>query len=117
MTKKELLELPGFKDAKDDAQIWILCPNLVDECIPIGAYYIGFIDGTENLVISTKEPEDTWQRSHFAAKTLNDMNLGILFYPALFPYLRKRGKLEGYCELRYQGRGQYGCMTRKALPI
>ena len=32
------------------------------------------------------------------------MNLGIMFYGNLFPYLRKRGRLEGLCELGKHGR-------------
>lgn len=104
MTKKELLELPGFKNAKDDAQIWILAPDVINEFWPTDAYFIGFADGTENLIIKTKDPDDTWQSARMAYKTLNEMELGIFFYPALFTYLRKKGRLGGLCELGKRGK-------------
>lgn len=104
MTKKELLELPGFKNAKDDAQIWIVAPDVVTEYWPTEAYYIGFADGTENLIIRTTEPENPWQSAMEAKKTLNKMNLGIEFYGNLFPYLRRKGRLKGYCKLGKRGR-------------
>ena len=104
MTKKELLELPGFKNAKDDAQIWIQAPDVINELCPTDAYFIGFADGTENLIIRTKDPDDTWQNARMAAKTMNRMNLGIMFYGNLFTYLRKKGELEGLCELGKRGK-------------
>lgn len=64
MTKKELLELPAFKNSK--------------------VY--------------------RWQNARIAAKILNKMELGVSFYANLFPYLRKRGRLEGYCELGHHGK-------------
>ena len=103
MTKKELLELPAFKKAKDDAQIWIQSPH-IDDYIPRDAWLLPFADGSQNLIIQTKEPEDRWQSARRAAKTLGKMNLGIKFYGNLFPYLRKRGKLEGCCKLSHWGK-------------
>lgn len=102
MTKKEFLELPAFKKAKDDAEVWISSPG-IDDYIPVDAWVLPFADGKENLIIKTEEPEETMLCSRLAAKRLNKMNLGIVFYGNLFPYLRKRGKLEGLCELRKQG--------------
>lgn len=103
MTKKELLELPAFKKAKDDAQIWIQSPH-IDDYIPTDAWLLPFADGSQNLIIKTEEPEDSWQSARRAAKTLNKMNLGIKFYGNLFPYLRKRGKLDGCCKLSHWGK-------------
>ena len=99
MTKKELLDLPAFKQANDDAEIWIQSPG-IDDYIPTGAWVLPFADGSQNLIIQTKEPEETWLCARRAARRLNDMNLGIQFYGNLFPYLRKRGELEGLCEKR-----------------
>lgn len=103
MTKKEFLELPAFKQAKDDAEIWIQSPG-IDDYIPTGAWVLPFADGRQNLIIQTKESEETWLCARLAARRLNDMNLWIQFYGNLFPYLRKRGRLEGLCELGKQGR-------------
>ena len=105
MTKKEFLELPAFKQASDDAEVWIQSPG-IDDYIPAGAWVLPFADGRQNLIINTintEEPEETWLCSRLAAKRLNKMDLGILFYGNLFPYLRKRGKLEGLCKLVIQG--------------
>lgn len=102
MTKKEFLELPAFKKAKDDAQVWIQSPG-IDDYIPTDAWVLPFADGSENLIIRTTEPEETWLCARLAAKRLNKMNLGIMFYGNLFTYLRKRGRLEGLCELAKHG--------------
>ena len=103
MTKKEFLELPAFKRASDEAEVWIQSPG-IDDYIPLDAWVLPFADGRQNLIIQTKEPEDTWLCARRAARRLNDMNLGIHFYGNLFPYLRKHGRLEGLCELGKQGR-------------
>jgi hypothetical protein len=103
MTKKEFLELPAFKRASDEAEVWIQSPG-IDDYIPLDAWVLPFADGRQNLIIQTKEPEDTWLCAMRAARLLNDMNLGIHFYGNLFPYLRKHGRLEGLCELGKQGR-------------
>ena len=102
MTKKEFLELPAFKKAKDDAEVWIQSPG-IDDYIPMGAWVLPFADGRQNLIIKTEEPEETWLCARLAAKRLDKMNLEIQFYANLFPYLRKRGKLEGLCKLGKQG--------------
>lgn len=102
MTKKEFLELPAIKNAKDDAEIWIQSPG-IDDFIPVRAWVLPFADGSQNLIIETEEPEETWLCARLAAKRLNKMNLGIQFYGNLFPYLRKRGLLEGLCELHKHG--------------
>lgn len=103
MTKKEFLERPAFKRAKDDAQVWIQMPDC-DDCIPCGAWVLPFADGTQNLIIQTREPDDPWKTARLAAKALNRMGLGIEFYGNLFPYLRKRGKLDGLCQLKRHGK-------------
>lgn len=64
MNKKELLELPAFKNAK----------------------------------------VHRWQSARIAANILNKMELGVNFYGNLFPYLRKRCRLEGYCKLGHHGK-------------
>lgn len=102
MTKKEFLELPAFKRASDDAEVWIQSPG-IDDYIPAGAWVLPFADGSQNLIINTKEPEETWLCSRLAAKRLNEMDVGMMFYGNLFPYLRKRGKLEGLCRLEKHG--------------
>lgn len=100
MTKRELLEHPAFKKAKDDAQLWIECDPDDDcsESIPYDAWVFSLQDGTQNLIIKSRVPEDAWQTARKATKTLNAMNLGIKFYGNLFPYLRKRGKLPLCCK-------------------
>lgn len=50
------------------------------------------------------EPEETLLCARLAAERLNKMELGVQFFGNLFPYLRKRGKLEGLCELGKQGK-------------
>lgn len=52
----------------------------------------------------TEELEDSWQSARRAVKTLDKMNLGIKFFGNLFPYLRKRGKLDGCCKLSHRGK-------------
>lgn len=96
--------MPAFVRAKDDAQIWIQAPDIIDEYIPTDCWLLPFEDGTENLIIRTQLPVDPWQRARIAAKTLTKMGLGIKFYGNLFPYLRKRGKLDGYCQLGHHGK-------------
>lgn len=103
MTKKEFLNLPAFKEASDNAEVWIQSPG-IDDYIPINAWVLPFADGSQNLIITTQEPEETWLCARLAAKRLNKMELGVQFYGNLFPYLRKRNKLEGLCELRKHGR-------------
>ena len=103
MTKKEFLELLAFQKARDDAEIWIQSPG-IDDFIPASAWLLQFADGSENLIITTQEPEETWLCARLAAKRLNKMNLGIHFFSNLFPYLRKRGQLEGLCELGKRGK-------------
>lgn len=49
------------------------------------------------------EAEETWLCARMATKRLNKMDLGIMFYDNLFPYLRKRRKLEGLCRLEKHG--------------
>lgn len=85
MTKLELLNLPAFKKAKDDAEIWITTPG-ISEFIPTDAWVLPFADGRQNLIIQTQEPEETWLCALLAAKRLNKMNLGVCFYGNLFPY-------------------------------
>ena len=103
MTKRELLEHPAFKMAKPEAEIWIQMPDY-DECVPsFNAWVLRFADGSENLIIDTQEPLDPWMVARLAARELNKMGLGVKFYGNLFPYLRKRGKLEGLCELKHHG--------------
>ena len=58
MTKKELLDSPAFKRAKDDARIWIQMPNVIDEAIPKDTWLLPFTDGSQNLIIRTREPND-----------------------------------------------------------
>lgn len=103
MTKKEFLNLPAFKKAGDDAEIWIQSPG-IDDFIPTDAWVLPFADGRQNLIIQTQEPEEIWLCARLAAKRLNKMQLGVQFFGNLFPYLRKRGKLEGLCELGKQGK-------------
>jgi len=103
MTKKEFLELPAFQKAKDDTEIWIQSPG-IDDYIPVGAWVLPFADGSQNLIITTQEPEETWLCARLATKRLNKMNLGIHFFGNLFPYFRKRGQLEGLCELSQYGK-------------
>lgn len=103
MTKKELLELPAFKNAKGEAQIFIHLPY-AEEYIPTAAWLFPFADGSQNILINVQETEDRWQCARIAAKILNKMELGVNFYGNLFPYLRKRGRLEGYCELVHHGK-------------
>lgn len=101
MTKKEFLEMPAFKNAKDDAAIWITHPNS-DDCWPIDSWILRFADGNENLIIRTKlPPEDLseirWLGWRKAAKKLNEANCGIFFFGNLFTYLRNKGELKGLC--------------------
>lgn len=103
MNKKELLELPAFKNAKGEAQIFIHLPD-AEEYIPVAAWLFPFADGSQNILIEVQETDDRWQRARIAAKILNKMELGVYFYANLFPYLRKRGRLEGYCELGHHGK-------------
>lgn len=103
MKKKEFLNLPAFKKASDDAEIWIQSPG-IDDYIPIDAWVLPFADGKQHLIIETQEPEETWLSARLAAKRLNKMELGVKFFGNLFHYLRKRGKLEGLCELGKRGR-------------
>ena len=102
MTKRELLEHPAFKMAKPDAEIWIQMPDY-DECVPFDAWVLPFADSSENLIIKTQFPDDPWKCARLAAKALNKMELGVKFYGNLFPYLRKRGKLDGLCKLEHHG--------------
>ena len=57
MTKKEFLELPAFKQASDDAEVWIQSPG-IDDYIPVGAWVLPFADGSQNLIIKTEEPKE-----------------------------------------------------------
>lgn len=41
MTKKEFLELPAFKQASDDAEVWIQSLG-IDDYIPAGAWVLPF---------------------------------------------------------------------------
>lgn len=94
MTKKELLELPAFRNAKDEAQIFIHLPH-AEEYIPTAAWLFPFADGSQNILIDAQETEYRWQCARIAAKNLNKMGLGFIFFGNLFPYLRKRGRLKG----------------------
>ena len=99
MTKKELLDSQAFKNAKDDAEIWIVQPDH-DECLPEEIRIIRFADGSQNVIVYTKlPPEDLneirWLGVRKATKKLNDANIGIHFFGNLFPYLRKKGELKG----------------------
>ena len=102
MTKKELLELPAFQRASDDAVIWIT--GDCDEVIPYDGWLLKFADGLQHLILNARIPEDPWQPHRLAAKTLNAQNLGIKFYGNLFPYLRRKGALKGYCKLGKRGK-------------
>lgn len=53
---------------------------------------------------STQKDEDPWQSHRHAARTLNAQNLGIQFYGNIFPYLRRKGALKGYCKLGKRGK-------------
>ena len=101
MTKKELLDFLAFKNAKDDAEIWIVQPDY-EECLPEEIKIIRFADGTQNLVIYAKTPpedlnEIRWLGARKATKKLNEANIGIKFFGNLFPYLRNKGELKGLC--------------------
>ena len=66
---------------------------------------LGVEDGDKvKIIIVPENKEDRWQSARRAAKTLGKMNLGIKFFGNLFPYLRKRGKLDGYCKLSHWGK-------------
>ena len=103
MTKKELMESPGFRAASDYAEIWICLPDH-DDVWPTDSWLLPFEDGHEHLIINTQFPPETKVCARLAARALTKMALGVFFYGNLFPYLRKRGKLEGCCELGRQGR-------------